>query len=28
MVTMVAAESFDSRLMWDAMEDNDDDSST
>jgi paraquat-inducible protein A len=26
-VTMVAAESFDSRLMWDLLEDNDDDSS-
>jgi paraquat-inducible protein A len=28
MVTMVAAESFDSRLMWDLMEDDDDDSSS
>jgi len=27
-VTMVAAESFDSRLMWDAMEEEDDDSET
>lgn len=27
-VTMVAAESFDSRLMWDAMEESDDDSPT
>ncbi|MEP5764658.1 MAG: paraquat-inducible protein A [Halieaceae bacterium] len=27
-VTMVAAESFDSRLMWDAMEEDDDNSST
>jgi paraquat-inducible protein A len=27
-VTMVAAESFDSRLMWDALEDSDDNSTT
>ncbi len=28
MVTMVAAETFDSRLMWDAMEENNDNSAT